>query len=178
MRGVLACMTGLVVASSGCLVTERLEFVEPNVAAILTPVAPVKFTWLSADLACETPTDSGMSGEPKQMRFEVTVADANEDDLLIGRVLVNGRIVDRPEVEGGGKVQRENLSTCVEHARFTARCNYVVVAVSRRFQDSDDNLAVEEPGDLATVSFFVLRDGEDNVEPEDCERQLMDGGTE
>jgi hypothetical protein len=150
------------------LVTGRIEFAEDNFPAILTAVTPGPFSRVTSnsDAFCSMSEDDDV----KRMRFEVSVADVNEEDALEARVIVNGRRVDTPSVSAGGKVQRENLSVCIKHDDLADKCNYVVFAVSRRFKNSANILDVYEDGDLATESFFVLGLAADNAgaDPEDC----------
>ncbi len=164
--------------NAGCLVTDKIEFDEENVPAIVTRTEqPRVFSRLKSEGDQLCMGDVGSS--TVAMAFVVNVADANIDDQLDVRAIVNGQWVASATVPPG-TFNRGSQLLCVRNSALTSECNYVVIGVSRSFANNDsDPLTPREDDDLGTVDFWVLGRADDlpNATPEHCFELINpDGG--
>jgi hypothetical protein len=171
-----SCALGLP-ASTGCLVTDKVEYGAPNVRAevlIVTPVGP---------LARVPPLNECEQTSPgstkKFMKFVVNISDPNIEDELTARLVVNYASIDSGggrDVPPNGKEERKPIELCIDHELLKEGCNYVEVLVSRRFSE-DRPYGVALPGDLGQD--HILVGGSSGEQPQapmsDC---YIDGGVQ
>lgn len=183
-------LLGLVLGASGllsaCLVTEKVEHEELNYAPYVRVEAPNIVSQVPAFPNCP-----GVSPPPivngeelpfkgPWMRFAVQVTDPNVDDVLMGRVIVNG-VGPNPvsaTIPTTGLPEREPIEFCLDAAFLSRACNHVEFLVSSRFSDGVGfPYAPVQEGDVGRVAWIVRglsRDAPTSSE-DDC-LSLFDGG--
>lgn len=159
----------------GCLVTDQLEFGEPNVPANLRAVSPASLSRLPpkelADPEC---------GE-SAVAFQVQVSDANVEDSLQARLFINGSLNTgfEREIPSTGEVLRAPLTLCAKRANLSTICNRVELVVTNRFLNDDNPYGVDDPEDLARIEWWVLAPASEaaDVQLSDCISLLQTGDT-
>ncbi len=165
----------------GCLVTDKPEFGEPNVPAILRIIRPSTFTRVPPieDPLCATSssTSGPVNFDRQQMGFEVEVYDANIADKLEARLFVNReKTGSEDDVPTTGVVARGSKRICVAKKELNNACNHVELVVSRGFKGTG-RYRVTEDADLSVAEWWVLAAAEKNptANGDDCAAQI-DGG--
>lgn len=176
---------GLVALASGCLVTDHPEYGEPIVPSNLVPLAPAGFTRVPsvADEECTNPSSTPVTDRTRDlaewMAFEVEVSDANVEDSLDARLVVNGREVSASEIPQTGEAYRGRLRICAKLRDLSsAACNRVEMLVSTGFHVVGAPYATRQPGDLARWEWWVMGPSEayPEVKASDCTMQDSDAG--
>ena len=131
-------------ASGGCLVTEKIEYAEEDVAPVVRvvhPIGPVVPFPRPRECGTETAADAGPDAAPsgEWVRVVASVSDLNVDDVLIASVMLNGdRITGRRVKPNNGLVDRGDVEFCLKADLFSKACNLVQFLVVR-VDDQDDD---------------------------------------
>jgi hypothetical protein len=160
---------------SACLILEPIEFDDRQLPAHLDSPEPFTFAQVldTPDLACE---GLGIDG----MLFSARVSDANANENLEGRLIVNGGV-------GGGEVVFVQISTsgtfdrgvhwgCVPREKLQRRCNRVEMLVTSAFSPDRFPYGTRDPNDVAKLEWWVLGPASStpNADQSDCADYLED----
>lgn len=165
-------MFALTVCTSGCLITEPIEFDDTKVPSHLFDPQPFSVSRVVRGATC-------LNGEPGQT-FSFRISDANVNEQLVLRLIVNGRQQNAPSIPPTGQLERAPVTLCVRENLLRARCNRVEAIVSSAFkQNSADLHETEDENDYAWLEWWVLAPAD--IDPtatlEDCLAQA-DAGVE
>lgn len=168
-------LLGAFAVGTGCLVTERPDYTEENVPANVRVVSPSTFTRVPPE------RDPLCTSEEMWMRFEAQVHDANLEDVLSGRVLVNGVRIAQSSVNAivpTGEEDRGVVPFCLSRGNLRRACNRVELLVSRQFDEGPTDYSTRDPNDFAKVEWWVLGPASEypQVSADECERHFLDGG--
>lgn len=172
----------LAALACGCLVTDQAEFGEPNIPSTLEPLQPTSLARVPPDPneecfpSSERIDDRTPADLTDWMVFAVKVTDANIEDQLEARLVVNGQDVNAKEIAKTGKAYRGELRLCAKLRTLSEACNRVEMLVSSDFHVEGRPYRTRQEGDLARWewSVFGLASDFPEIYPSDC---VPDGGT-
>ena len=146
--------------TTGCLVTDKVEYDAPNSPAqvfITKPVGPLARVPPFPDC-----TEMSPGGTIKFMEFVANISDPNIEDQLVARLVINRQEVRRGggDVPLTGKVDRGPFRFCVDQTSLLEPCTLVEVLVSRDFSE-DPPYGVRLSGDLGRDHVMVGGSSED-----------------
>ena len=150
-RAAARALLGLVCLGQGCLVTDDVNYNRLNAPPQLKKLKPSAFTAVISD--CK-----GDDLKDQRMGFEVSVYDADVEDELLIRVLVEHEFKDTYEVPLTGRPERDAFKYCMDLEDLNRGCSYVEIIVSSTFTDpagNRDPYGTTDPTDLARVDWFV-----------------------
>ena len=169
--------------SGGCLVTEKIEYSEQDVAPVvrkIEPLEPVKLFPPFKDKECgpTTYTDAGVEYKGAWVSFTVAVRDVNVDDELRAYVMLNGERGPYPQIPtNDGNPDRVPLQFCIDVKYLKEPCNLVEVLVMRPKDDTgDDRTVIPSTGPRPTNT--VIRAGwysDRRTSPQGCARSRRRG---
>jgi hypothetical protein len=168
-RGTLAGLT-LCLAANGCLILDPIEFDDRQLPSHLDTPSPSGFARVP-----DVPESRCAGTLVQGMAFGVKVYDANTNEALTGRLIVNGgpnrNYVYTFAIPANGKYERGDVWQCAELERFDATCNHVELLVTSEF-DSAFPYGTTDPFDVARMEWWVLGRARDtpNADPNDCAR--------
>jgi hypothetical protein len=93
------------------------------------------------------------------MRFSVKVYDADVEDEMEMRVLVDGRSIRTEQWPQTGRPDREPYEVCIDLSELERKCSHVEILASSQFTDPQGNRDVEgtrEPQDIDRIEWWVL----------------------
>lgn len=134
---VLAGLSFCVVAS-GCLVTDKIEYIDQNLPPIIRVISPGVLQQFPASSQCPDNTtvggDAAIDAVPRGdwVRFQVEVSDPNIEDRLVTWVVLNGRHFDgktNKEIPTTGVPERDPVEFCIPAQALDTACNVVELIV-------------------------------------------------
>jgi hypothetical protein len=158
---------------TGCLITTPTEFDDTALPAHLSGASPFSFSRVppGIDPACGD-DNSGW------MEFRVDVSDANLNEPLVARLIVNGVRADGTNIRVTGALAREPVSLCATLRELNRPCNRVEMVVTAAFDEQGDSpYTTRDPNDFSKVEWWVLGPASDlpNASSQDC-AELADAG--
>jgi hypothetical protein len=166
------------VCASGCLILDPIEFDDRQIPAHLDQIDPFSFTRVPEQPDPFCMADGGANGAKKPgMVFTIRVSDANTNEPLDGRIIVNGgpntNFVDDFHVPATGSYDRGTVRVCAPLDWLKASCNRVEVLVTSDFSSSFP-YGTTDPNDVAKVEWWVLGSVRDtpNADPNDCAKYM------
>lgn len=164
----LGMVLGLSALSTGCLVTDKPEFGEPNTPASVRPLSPRTLTRAPVvpDVLC--------GADKNFMGFEVEILDANVADSLEARLYVNGQYEAGRRIPSTGQISRGKVRLCAQRRKLLSSCSHVELVVSSAFGGQLEFEVLVE-GDIGKAEWWVLPpvDEAPMAVSEDC---IFDGG--
>lgn len=145
-----------VLTAVGCLVTNKVEYGEPNFPAQVVAEEPPTSSLprVPDDPECGDTTTERDDGD--WMRFRFSVSDPNVEDPLLWRIIVNGDYFTGGEFLVPGTVARGTVDLCVTEDILRNACNLVEVLVTRRFSEEGFPYRTADPDDVGRISWLVL----------------------
>jgi hypothetical protein len=158
---------------AGCLVTDRLEFGEPNVPANLLSLSPPSLSRLPPAEVTDPRCGEDL------VAFQADVTDVNIADALTARLLINGQLSGsfESDIAPTGEVARAPLTQCAPRGAFERACNHVELVVTNRFAGTGP-YNVRDPDDIAKLEWWVIGAPENAADAliADCAGLVEDGG--
>lgn len=177
-RLALTCTALAALSVGACLVTDKVEYGEPNFPPLVVKVQPSDSTLsvrVPSSPQCGEDTDpSRTSG--LWMTFAVLVSDPNIDDGLTYRLLVNGRQAGGGSIPRTDRAERGEFRVCATRDNLSAACNRVDFLVSRQFDEGKLPYGTVEENDLGKVSWLVLGNAIEYPEIYQSDCDAVDGG--
>jgi hypothetical protein len=137
-------LLALVCLAQGCLVTTDVNYSRPNTPPHLGKEDPRDFAAVVSDC---TDRDS--------MTFLVTVYDADVEDDVFIRVLVDGNEDRTLSTSQTGKPDRDPVPFCVPINALDQECTHVEIIASNTFNDLDSFGTLDMP-DMAHVEWWLV----------------------
>ena len=167
----------LLAASGGCLVTDKIEYTEQDLAPSIRVISPDDIVQaFPATSQCKTTVggDAAVDAVPTGpwVRFVVEVADPNVEDELAAWVALNGKhlqgIPDPDTIPTTNRADREPFEFCIPAQLLNPSCNRVDLIVMRKTDvrlSKADSYGVDfdaDEGKYARAWWFVLGRTNDN----------------
>jgi hypothetical protein len=158
----------------GCLVTDDVNYDRPNSAPQLTKREPLDFSAVLSMGNC-------MNGARPGMQFRVDVYDADVEDQVFLRVLVNEVKEANVEVASNGQAMRPpHPELCIPISALEQNCSHVEILASSGFRDIDgdqDPTGTKREHDLARVEWYLLGPATTHAEVgvSECQKKPPEG---